>query len=251
MVFDADEELGPLHAASRDGNLAGVREALRRFGAGTRDVWGQTALHWAGSNEVARTLVAAGGNPSDVDPTGDTPLHWATEHGNTKVAVFLLTQQNVNVNAANHRGDTPLHAAAASRSFETVRCIIDASADPKLANKAGETAMHVAARTGEVNVVKSLVKAGGKVGLPGKQCWWVTDRERGEDNGRLTERMGQVKVAASNGSTPLHEACRVHTSLQVLFLFLLLLLLFQCSLSSSSPNAASPTDTLLLLPGSS
>ena len=50
----------PLHAAARAGDPAMVREALKRHDASTRDVYGEMALHWASTVEVAKVLVSAG-----------------------------------------------------------------------------------------------------------------------------------------------------------------------------------------------
>jgi hypothetical protein len=65
-----DEELPPLHSAARDGDIESLKTALQRTMVGERDTWGETAMHWARSTEVASVLVAAGGDVNAVDPTG-------------------------------------------------------------------------------------------------------------------------------------------------------------------------------------
>ena len=97
-----------------------------------------------------------------VDPTGDTPLHWAVENANVPVAGVLL-DHGADVNHANRRGDTPLHAAASSADWSILRLVLDRNGDPKKVNNAGESALHVACRTGDVNLTKALVKAGARV----------------------------------------------------------------------------------------
>ena len=65
-----DEELPPLHSAARAGDVDGVKAALKRALVNERDTWGETAMHWARTVEVASILVAAGGDVSLIDPTG-------------------------------------------------------------------------------------------------------------------------------------------------------------------------------------
>ena len=65
-----DEELPHLHCAARDGDVDSLKTALKRTMVGERDTWGETAMHWARSTEIASVLVAAGGEVNAVDPTG-------------------------------------------------------------------------------------------------------------------------------------------------------------------------------------
>lgn len=94
-------QLPPLHAASRDGDLGAVRSLLKRIDVMTRDAWGETALHWASTSNVAECLIAAGATVNVVDPTGDTPLHWAVENANVAVAQLLL-ENGADVNRGMH-----------------------------------------------------------------------------------------------------------------------------------------------------
>ena len=79
-----------LHAMAKLGDPLMVREALKRHQATERDVYGETALHWASNVEVAKILVSAGGSVSMVDPNGDTPLHWACENGKMALVQFYI-----------------------------------------------------------------------------------------------------------------------------------------------------------------
>ena len=112
-----------------------------------------------------------------VDPTGDTPLHWAVENANSEVTA-LLVENGADVNVGNRRGDTPLHAAASSADWAILRLVLEKGGDPKKVNSAGESAMHIACRTGDVNLTKALVKAGAR-----------------------------VKGTTVDGTTALHDAC--------------------------------------------
>ena len=69
-----NEELPPLHSAARFGDVEGVKTALKRAVVSERDTWGETAMHWARTVEVATVLVAAGGDVNTIDPTGVSNL---------------------------------------------------------------------------------------------------------------------------------------------------------------------------------
>jgi ankyrin repeat protein len=116
------EDLPPLHSASRSGDVEGVKTALKRAVISERDTWGETAMHWARTVEVATVLVAAGGDINTADPTGvsdpllavtftiimkspqDTPLHWAAENGSAPLISFYVGR-GVDINKPNrYRG---------------------------------------------------------------------------------------------------------------------------------------------------
>jgi Ankyrin repeats (many copies) len=88
------------------------RGALARrvdIGGFDEDAW--SPLHYAGwwaDVEMARILLDAGANPSQVDENGNTPLHWAC--GCPQMMIDLL-KRGANIHAKNHSGETALHYA--------------------------------------------------------------------------------------------------------------------------------------------
>ncbi|EHA17694.1 hypothetical protein ASPNIDRAFT_125931 [Aspergillus niger ATCC 1015] len=65
-----------------------------------------------GSIEMVRSLVECGWYVNEVDVEGRTPLHCAAENGHDPVVQVLLANEQLDVNARDHRKSTALHEAA-------------------------------------------------------------------------------------------------------------------------------------------
>ena len=69
----------------------------------------------AAENDETTILQMLRDNPDLVEQkdftSGYTVLHWATKHGNIKLADVLIRKYNANVNQKTHGGYTPLHIA--------------------------------------------------------------------------------------------------------------------------------------------
>lgn len=100
---------------------------------------------------------------------GDTALHIAAAAYQTEI-VRKLILADANVHAKNRRGHEALHAAAVgvpgSRGWNppaqaaTIRCLIDAEADPNAVDKTGASPLHRAVRTRCALAVQTLVDCG-------------------------------------------------------------------------------------------
>ncbi|KAH8773678.1 ankyrin repeat protein, partial [Diaporthe sp. PMI_573] len=91
-----------------------------------------------------------------------TPLHLACKEGHLEIVRLLLNHFQVDVEAADLRGWTPLHYASQSALGEPIVCALLPFAldidKQGLAN--GETALHVAALGGHFSIVRSLLEQG-------------------------------------------------------------------------------------------
>ncbi|PYH67112.1 ankyrin repeat domain-containing protein [Aspergillus vadensis CBS 113365] len=111
----------PPHKSIKDGNLSTTSLLLR-----DPTVWAPVfALHAVnnvlpplcmaadrGSIEMVRLLVECGWYVNEVDVEGRTPLHCAAENGHDPVVQVLLTNEQLDVNARDHRKSTASHEAA-------------------------------------------------------------------------------------------------------------------------------------------
>ncbi|MDA9573632.1 ankyrin repeat domain-containing protein [Rickettsiales bacterium] len=97
-------------------------------------------------------------NVNATDEYGLTPLHWAAINGHSKVVELLLAKKDINPNVANKDGLTPLHLAADKGNLDVVELLL-AKEDINLnaADKYGSTPLHRAAKNGHSQVVELLL----------------------------------------------------------------------------------------------
>ena len=122
---------GPLHEATRDGDL-----------------------------EQVRALIDAGADLDAQGDNGETPLNTAILEGHVLVA-SLLIDRGADIQARNKGGFTPLHAAAYANAIEIAKKLLSRGADVKdQMNKAGVTPLSVASEEGHPGLVKVLIDQG-------------------------------------------------------------------------------------------
>ena len=122
---------GPLHEATRDGDL-----------------------------EQVRALIDAGADLDAQGDNGETPLITAIIEGHVLVA-SLLIDRGAGIQARNKGGFTPLHAAAYANAIEIAEKLLSRGADVKdQMNKAGVTPLSVASEEGHPGLVKVLIGHG-------------------------------------------------------------------------------------------
>lgn len=92
---------------------------------------------------------------------GWTPLHLAAFFGHAELAKGLLNRNAaLDSRATNAMQNTPLHAAAAGRSIELVRLLLERGADANAPQHGGWTALHAAAQTGDLAMTRLLLAHG-------------------------------------------------------------------------------------------
>lgn len=173
----------------------------------TPDISGWTPLHFAadcGHLECIKLLVHYKARINVTNDLGRTPLyltianrHWACVEeliqqgarvdtsflhafagaGIIKCLQMILTQKDVNVNAVNDGGQTPLHYAANAGNVECIRALLQKSAKVNAKDHEGKTPLHRAVNTGHYECVLALL-----------------------------QNKALVDVKDNNGQTPLHSA---------------------------------------------
>src|SRR5205807_5624221 len=102
-----------------------------------------------GHAETVRLLVARGADVAQVarNPMKVQPLH-AAAAGRSVDAVKLLVDAGAPVNAKQDKGWAPLHEAVRAKNVEMTRYLLTHGADPKQQNDEGKSAIGLAAEGG-------------------------------------------------------------------------------------------------------
>ena len=95
---------------------------------------------------------------------GWTPLHLACFFNHPAIAeALILSGADVQARSRNAMQNAPLHAAAAGRSRESVRILLEHGADVNAQQEGGWTALHAASQNGDVEMVQLLIASGAHV----------------------------------------------------------------------------------------
>ena len=95
---------------------------------------------------------------------GWTPLHLACFFNHPAIVeALILYGADVQARSRNTMQNAPLHAAAAGRSREAVRILLEHGADVNAQQEGGWTALHAASQNGDVEMVQLLIASGAHV----------------------------------------------------------------------------------------
>ena len=160
---DFDDELTPLHLASREGHLD-IARFLVEHGANlaAQDKHGSTPLHDTSCNgrlDLARFFVEHGANVAAQDQHGSTPLHQASGRGHLDRARFLI-EHGANVVAEDQNGSTPLYEASAKGDLNLLRLLIEHGASVAAEDPHGWTSLDVVLECRQFDVAQFLVEHG-------------------------------------------------------------------------------------------
>ncbi|XP_033918932.1 ankyrin repeat domain-containing protein 26 isoform X2 [Melopsittacus undulatus] len=204
------KDLGKLHRAAACGDLAQVRQGLKKHGVDERDKAERTPLHLACANghadvvtylvenkcklnlfdndnksplmkavqcqqeKCVAILLEHGADPNLADADGNTALHLAVVSPNTSVAELLL-EHNANIDAQNKEGCTPLLLAVSEHQEEIVEFFLKKGADVHARDQCGRTPLMTAASGGVLNLIKVLLHYGADVSHKDTNGWTAED----------------------------------------------------------------------------
>ncbi|XP_074726306.1 ankyrin repeat domain-containing protein 26 isoform X7 [Strix uralensis] len=204
------KDLGKLHRAAASGDLAQVRQGLKKYGVDGRDKAERTPLHLACANghvdvvtylvenkcklnlfdndnrsplmkaaqcqqeKCVAILLEHGADPNLADADGNTALHLAVLSANTAVAGLLL-EHNASIDAQNKEGYTPLLLAVSEHHEEIVEFLLKKGADVHARDQCERTPLMTAASGGELNLIKVLLRYGADVSHKDTNGWTAED----------------------------------------------------------------------------
>lgn len=118
--------------------------------------------------------------------------------------VRCLLNAGANPNAKNEKGEALLHRAY---DEDVAKILLDAGADPNAKNNDGDTPLHQTAKWGREYVAKLLISAGTDLRAKNKYGWTPLHYAANESVAKLLLDAGVDPNANSNfGHTPLHYA---------------------------------------------
>ena len=102
------------------------------------------------------------------DSYGNTALHQACYNGHSETVNTLLKNPDINIDAVNDAGETPLYIAINSDNPYIAEILIKAGSDVNRKTFSGENLIHIAARHRKHHMVNVLIENGADVNVKNK-----------------------------------------------------------------------------------
>ncbi|TKS88396.1 Histone-lysine N-methyltransferase EHMT2 [Collichthys lucidus] len=228
---DSQNRRSALHAAAQRGLLE-VCYMLIQAGAqvDAQDKDLRTPLLEAIINnhiEVARYLFQNGACVYHVEEDGYTGLHHAAKLGNLEIVNMLLETGQVDVNAQDSGGWTPIIWAAEHKHVEVIKSLLNRGADVTINDKELNVCLHWAAYAGNVDIAELVLNSGcslASVNMHGDTPLHIAAREgylecvtlflsRGADID-IMNREGDTPLTLARADTPVWVALQINRKLR-------------------------------------
>ena len=162
--------------------------------------------------EAVQALLGQGVDVNAAEPDGASPLHWAANLDDARIAAQLI-EAGADVSAANDYGVTPLSLAATNGSPGMLETLLVAGANPNAVLPTGETVLMTASYTGNPAAVRVLLAHGANIdqreGVKGQTAlMWAIWQNHMDVFHALLEAGPNVTLASNGGFTPLLFAVR-------------------------------------------
>ncbi|XP_030072033.1 ankyrin repeat domain-containing protein 26 [Microcaecilia unicolor] len=205
-----EKELGKLHRAAAAGDLAKLRQLLKKHDVNLLDKENRTPLHLACANghpelvtflvenksrvnvcdndsrsplmkavqcqqeRCVTLLLEHEADPNVVDINGNTALHLAALIPALSVASQLL-EHDARIDARNKENCTPLILAVAENHQDIAEYLLKEGADVNAKDKSGRTSLMVAASNGQISLVKLLLQCNANLSIKDDKGWTADD----------------------------------------------------------------------------
>nr|XP_043909106.1 histone-lysine N-methyltransferase EHMT2 isoform X1 [Solea senegalensis] len=228
---DSQNRRSALHAAAQRGLLE-ICYMLVQAGAhvDAQDKDLRTPLIEAIINnhiEVARYLIQNGASVYHVEEDGYTGLHHAAKLGNLEILKMLLETGQVDVNAQDNGGWTPIIWAAEHKHVDVIKALLNRGADVTIKDKELNVCLHWAAYAGNVDIAELVLNSGcslASVNMHGDTPLHIAAREgylecitlflsRGADID-IMNREGDTPLSLARVDTPVWVALQINRKLR-------------------------------------
>jgi ankyrin repeat protein len=144
------------------------------------------------------------------NPEGFTLLHWAAKKGDLALVKTLVQEKEMNVNARDKEGRTPLYIAAREGYRNCVDYLIKNGAETGIRDKEGMTILHWAGKEGYSDIIELLVKDEELVNIKDKKGYtplqWAFIKDHKQAAVLLILAGSHLSLTDSRGNTLLHWA---------------------------------------------
>ncbi|XP_055731998.1 histone-lysine N-methyltransferase EHMT2-like isoform X2 [Salvelinus fontinalis] len=160
--------------------------------------------------EVTRYLVQSGACVYHTEEDGYTGLHHAAKLGSLDIVTLLLETGQVDINAQDSGGWTPIIWAAEHKHIKVIRALLNRGADVTLKDKEMNACLHWASFAGCVTIAEMVLNAGcplSSVNMHGDTPLHIASREGFLDCVTLfLSRGADIDIMNREGDTPLSLA---------------------------------------------
>ncbi|XP_014865303.1 PREDICTED: histone-lysine N-methyltransferase EHMT2 isoform X3 [Poecilia mexicana] len=177
--------------------------------------------------DVARYLIQNGACVYHVEEDGYTGLHHAAKLGNLEIVNMLLETGQVDVNAQDNGGWTPIIWAAEHKHVQVIKSLLNRGADVSIKDKELNVCLHWAAYAGNIDIAELVLNSGcslSSVNVHGDTPLHIAAREgylecvtlflsRGADID-IMNREGDTPLSLARPDTPVWVSLQINRKLR-------------------------------------
>ncbi|XP_017162770.1 histone-lysine N-methyltransferase EHMT2 isoform X2 [Poecilia reticulata] len=177
--------------------------------------------------DVARYLIQNGACVYHIEEDGYTGLHHAAKLGNLEIVNMLLETGQVDVNAQDNGGWTPIIWAAEHKHVQVIKSLLNRGADVSIKDKELNVCLHWAAYAGNIDIAELVLNSGcslASVNVHGDTPLHIAAREgylecvtlflsRGADID-IMNREGDTPLSLARPDTPVWVSLQINRKLR-------------------------------------